>query len=1169
MRLARLHLEKYGHLTDATLDLSARAPDLHLILGANEAGKSTTQAAIADLLFGFGHKTRFDYRHAQADLRVGARLEADGVSLDAWRRKGRADTLLGADGAVLDEAPLAALLGGVERAAFEQQFSLSHDRLRAGGQAMLRADSDLGRVLFQAGAGLEGLGARLDALEAEADRLFKPRGQTQVVAVAWRRRTEALRRQREATVSDRDYAAARRAAAEAQAAREAESARHGALHARRARLERARRVSPLLSGIDAALDERRELADAPDLPADTRDRLTAAARAAEAARDKARDAAEAAARARAARDAITVDEALLARADEIALLLDTRRGRFVTAEEDGPKREAERRAHEDTIRALGREVGLPGLTAATVADHRPTRARMATLRTLAARHASVAPAAAAAAQARDKARHALARARAEVEAMGPGPDPAALVQVLDAATADPGLGERLRGARDRVDGIRDEIERARAALAPPAPEGTARAALPMTAAAGAMAETLAARDAALQDLRQRRDDLDRDRADKDRQRRDLVEHGGAVPETRLTEARDRRDAGWARLRGRLAEGVVPEEAALDAHAAALAEADRVADDRFAAAATSGQLAAREADLRALDAARAGVATAIAEAGERRAALLESWRAAWAGSGVDPGPPAVMAAWLRALEAVEALAVDLARAEADRADLQAVETRHRVALGRALADLGEAGAEDESLTERVRRAQRLRSTLDQRVHARTRAEDAVRRLTEAEAEATTAATAAGRALDTWRADWAAALAAWVLPAETDPAAVDPVLDAWDTIGRAHDAIAGADGLAHRIATMHRDQMVFRDDLARLLAAVAPDLADQPPLRAAQALGERLETARTQRARREDAAGRVDACEEALATARDGERHAHAALAASLARLGVETVEAAAPILDRIERRAALDATVSAARARLAEAGDGRTEADVRTEVAGLAADGIAEGDVDAIGARLDTVAEDERRAFDAVQALSEELARHRATVEGFDQAGAAAAEAAEDAEQARAEALRAAERAIRVRATATLLRHAIARYQAENEAPLLSRAGALFGALTLGRYGGLLVDREDPDAPSLRARPADGGATVPMEGLSDGARDQLFLALRLAGLEALLARGTRLPFIADDLFVHFDDARAAAGLRVLADLAARTQVLVFTHHRHLVDLAEAAIPGRFAPRDMGA
>jgi uncharacterized protein YhaN len=74
-------------------------------------------------------------------------------------------------------------------------------------------------------------------------------------------------------------------------------------------------------------------------------------------------------------------------------------------------------------------------------------------------------------------------------------------------------------------------------------------------------------------------------------------------------------------------------------------------------------------------------------------------------------------------------------------------------------------------------------------------------------------------------------------------------------------------------------------------------------------------------------------------------------------------------------------------------------------------------------------------------------------------------------------------------------------------------------------------------------------------MSEGTQDQLFLALRLAAVGQSLEAGTHLPFLADDLFVNFDDDRARAGLEVLGELSRSTQVLFFTHHAHLKSLAE--------------
>lgn len=74
-------------------------------------------------------------------------------------------------------------------------------------------------------------------------------------------------------------------------------------------------------------------------------------------------------------------------------------------------------------------------------------------------------------------------------------------------------------------------------------------------------------------------------------------------------------------------------------------------------------------------------------------------------------------------------------------------------------------------------------------------------------------------------------------------------------------------------------------------------------------------------------------------------------------------------------------------------------------------------------------------------------------------------------------------------------------------------------------------------------------------MSDGTRDQLFLALRRASLERFLDASEPLPFIVDDILFQFDDHRAEATLRVLAQLSAKTQVIFFTHHRRLVEIAQ--------------
>jgi uncharacterized protein YhaN len=47
----------------------------------------------------------------------------------------------------------------------------------------------------------------------------------------------------------------------------------------------------------------------------------------------------------------------------------------------------------------------------------------------------------------------------------------------------------------------------------------------------------------------------------------------------------------------------------------------------------------------------------------------------------------------------------------------------------------------------------------------------------------------------------------------------------------------------------------------------------------------------------------------------------------------------------------------------------------------------------------------------------------------------------------------------------------------------------------------------------------------------------------------------MPFVVDDILIGFDDNRTRVCLEILAELAAGTQVLLFTHHRRVVELAD--------------
>ena len=169
---------------------------------------------------------------------------------------------------------------------------------------------------------------------------------------------------------------------------------------------------------------------------------------------------------------------------------------------------------------------------------------------------------------------------------------------------------------------------------------------------------------------------------------------------------------------------------------------------------------------------------------------------------------------------------------------------------------------------------------------------------------------------------------------------------------------------------------------------------------------------------------------------------------------------------------------------------------------------------------------------------------------------AAADAQQTAFETTAALAQAAEEHIQAASAAALLRWMLDRHRTTNQAPLIARAGVLFARVTGGAFTGLTVGYGDNDRPIILAQRSDSGE-VGVEALSEGTRDQLYLALRLGSIEGRAGAGA-LPIVCDDLLITADDDRAAALLRVLAAAAAHSQVIVFSHHAHLIDVARTAV-----------
>ncbi|MGH6846130.1 MAG: AAA family ATPase [Methylocella sp.] len=267
MRFESFTIEKYGLFASRTLSFPPD-PGVVVIYGPQEAGKSTSLAAIADFLFGIPHNSPRGQVFGYDQIRLTAVVAFnDGTRLSLRRRKGRAGrTLTGESGQPVDEALLARHLGSTGRERFCSLFGLDHNSLRSGGERLLAADGDIGRLIVEAGGGLRALVDAIGKMAQDADALFA------TTCAGHRRFYKALDAYHAADLAAKDglltrdaYEETRRRCDEAQARVEEIRSKQKETAENISRLQRLVRVIPTISELDGADKELAAFLDLPPL----------------------------------------------------------------------------------------------------------------------------------------------------------------------------------------------------------------------------------------------------------------------------------------------------------------------------------------------------------------------------------------------------------------------------------------------------------------------------------------------------------------------------------------------------------------------------------------------------------------------------------------------------------------------------------------------------------------------------------------------------------------------------------------------------------------------------------------------------------------------------------------------------------------------------------------
>lgn len=1179
MKLKSLDLLAYGHFSQTHLPLAETGKSLHIIYGPNEAGKSTTLRALTSLLFGFGHATIDNFLHDAKDLRVGGTLQRDdGKLLSVMRRRGKSNTLLSPTGEALDDNLMTSYLPGLDRELFLHHYGLDHARLVEGGTAILENQGEPNATLFGVASAFLGLKHLLDGLKSDAELLFKPRGRTGPTLNTLATKLEELRkRQKELTYRGDTHHSQEKQIQEARTSQQQLSVASRELRTRLQRAERLLKAIPLVrqrqevvEQLDALLDARILAPDFATRRQGSHTRLTDLELQTRQLDQEIRDRQE-------QLDALLIDTGLLELSAEISSL-HADSGRIQKNELDLHSLQLRLSDEEHSARRLLRELGhsfdtsQPGYLQAAFEKFNLSLARRERIKSLSSHHLVKLQSLKTAQSQRETLATELERKAESLRALPPTPDTLPLQQAIAQARRAGALEDSLKKTEQELSQGENQAhqELSRLGYWQKGLATLSTTQLPLNETVTRFETHFNRLDAELKTARDRLKQHQQSRLHVEEQLKALQLAGDVPTEATLKEARDKRELVWTVLRQLwLEQGMTGEVASqhlapeIDAHRplvqlypGLVRDADERADRLRREADRVAKLAQQQAALEREERALSDCQREVEGLEQSRHRLSDEWLSAWQGVGLSvetPLPPPEMKSWLGRAQRIQELVPRLDAVRARQEQLRGEIDRHLASVTDALNATGRpfpaslSANGQPSLDALLIHAERVvddAKRLDEQRRTLTRA---LEELADKQKQTERESREAEQSLQQWRTDWAEAITALNLSAEASPDEASTQLRLIDEFLRHYDE---AKNFRSRSQGITRDNQGFGQRVKDVCAKVAPDLLETPAPTAARTLESRRSQEQERSTRRKSLETQQETQIRKLKSLELALLDVRREFQQCLDEAGVERYEDLFQVEARSAQKVEAQRRLSQLDQQLSLTAGTQSLREWIEEVQRESFDDVQQG--------LQQGQEQQKALEQQLQALSERIGSLDGGLKLQD-GTSKASELAEESQQLLAELREGTEQYLRLKLSQSLLEHAMGEWRQRHQGPLLARASQLFRTLTLERYGRLQLDYDEKDRQVLVAMRGERPEPVTVEGMSQGTRDQLFLALRLASLELDLKQREKVPFVIDDLLINFDDGRSEATLKLLLELSRITQVIFFTHHPHLLELAGRVLP----------
>jgi len=1162
MRIDELHLAAFGPFTDNVLNFNQGRQGFHLVYGDNEAGKSSALRALRYLLYGIPARTQDDFIHPYAKMRIGATLRsADGRILKLIRRKGRSHTLRDAeDESVVEENVLADFLKGIGEDLFATMFGIGYEDLVRGGQEIIQGGGNLGRLIFSAGSGIANLHEVQKELQDAADTLFRPSAQKPVINDMLLRLKAHQAELRDAQLPGQAWESHHRSLHEALAQKAGVETELASLQKARTRIKRIQDALPIIAQRNEIIETMAGMKSVPELPEDfsekRRELLTDLGMAE---KEKARAAETIEISEKGIAD-LRVSTPVLEHADVIEEL----------HQELGSQRKAAKdsihlQTLRDTLRGEAAEILRTLKEGVTVDDAEKLRIKkdqVVRIQSLSSQYERIIARMEDIREKLPELQQDIRHADAELGRMPSLLQTQPLQSCLSDAEAYGPLETQSRSEQAEIAAMLSSLEKEkrRLGLGEKTFEAIESLAVPSMESVRLFEYGLEGLAQSIKEIEKEMEQARNLLQDNERQLETQRLEQTVPSEDELIRVRGARDRGLALIAATLKQEEIPSavltgyleeypraKTLLEVFTAHMNQADEISDRLRREADRVAVHARLLSDQKACKTRIAGFQEKKASSAAREQSLMDEWVQLWRESTIVPRSPKEMLSWLQAFASMVERLGEIRNRKA-RADRLAGEIdSHRQRLVQSLLFLPDVAVpQNATLGRLITLAGQI--IADQAVLMQRRND-----LLRDKAQMEKALAAAAAKLETneanlrqWQRNWGPAVKPIGLMADAMPAQAVAVVEELKIL---FDKLKEADILQKRIQGIQRDETAFNARVRLLLESIAPDLKGHTPDEAVLELQNRLKQHRDARSRQQTLEKQTAKERERLTRAKEKIALVKAALQRLCGEAACEHYRELPDVEKLSMRWRALKAELHTAEDRLRQISGGATVDEFVKEAGSV--------DPDTLISDMQRLEEKIDRFSQKKSGLDQIIGREQNELEKMD-GSARAASIAEEIQFLSGGISNTVEKYACLKIAGKVLGMAIERFRDKSQGPILERASRLFEQMTLGSFKALRAEYDSGGQPVLvGVRQADGDI-VKVAGMSDGTADQLYLALRLAGLETYLAGNEAIPFVVDDILISFDNQRAAAALQVLAGVSEKTQIIFFTHHRHLVELAEAHV-----------